>query len=111
MGCVWIHGSCEVLGVCLKERQQSRDKSIELGLEGARRSEPEGRSFALPKSLTSYRNSPSKRVDRSSRVTPSDATVNLIDSPEDKNWLSRSLSDMPSRCSSRRRCHSTLVST
>ena len=84
ISCVWIDGSGVVLGVCLQEKQ-SRDEFLGLGYEGAR-SEPESRSFALPEYLTSYHNLPSKGAEIVA-VLPLEASVNLIDSPEDRNSL------------------------
>ena len=50
MVCVWVDGNGVVFGVRLKA-QESRNKSVELGLEGSR-FESKGRSFALLKYLT-----------------------------------------------------------
>lgn len=43
-------------------------------------------------------------------MLPSEASVNLIDLPEDRNSLSPSSFEVHLRCSRRGRCHSALVS-
>ena len=44
------------------------------------------------------------------RAPPSEARVNLIDTPDDRNSCSRPSVELHSRCSKSGRCHSSLVS-
>ena len=99
MVCVWIDGSGAVLRVCLEEKQ-GRDKSVVLGSEGSR-SESENWAFAVPKYLTAYCNFLSKgfEIFLGAAGYLNEGSVNLIDSPEDRNSLSLSLFEVHSRCS------------
>ena len=60
--------------------------------------------------LASDRNFLSRYDPRLCRAPPSEASVNLIDTPDDRNSWSRASVELHSRCSRSGRCQSALVS-